>query len=77
MSFKLPDDCNILQAEVSAIKRAVKWLRYHKIYGKDIVIGTDSRSAIKVLTDVFTTSNLVHECRTSLNEIARTRGMSR
>lgn len=32
-----------------SIPRTVKWLRYHKILGKDIVIITDSRSALKSL----------------------------
>lgn len=49
MSFILPDNCNILQVEISA----VKLLRYQKIYGEDIVFVT----AIKSLTNVFTTSN--------------------
>ena len=70
MRFRLPDDCNILQAEIMAILRAVKWLRYHKIYGRDIMIITDSKTAIKSLMDVYTTSELVHECRTSLNGMA-------
>ena len=71
MLFRLPDDCNILQAEIMAILRAVKWLRYHKIYGRDIMIITDSKTAIKSLMYVYTTSELVHECRTSLNAMAR------
>ena len=28
ISFRLPDHCSILQAEISAIKRAVNWLMY-------------------------------------------------
>lgn len=44
----------------------VKLLRFHKIYGKDIIIVIARRSGIKSLIDVFNTSNLVHEYRTSL-----------
>lgn len=36
--------------------RAAKWLRYYKIYGKDIAIFIDSQS----LTDVYTTLNVGH-----------------
>lgn len=39
----------------------MNWLRYHKIYGKDIAIVIDSRSA---------TNDLFHKCRTSLNDMA-------
>lgn len=42
----------------------VKWLRYHLIYGKDIVIVTDNRFA------KYTTSDPVHEYQKSVNEIA-------
>lgn len=44
MCFRLSDECNILQSEISAINRAVKWLRYYKIYSKDNVIATDSKA---------------------------------
>lgn len=67
--FKLPDDCNLQQAEKSTIKRTVKWLDYHMIYGKEFVIVTDSRSAIMSIIDVFTTSNLAHEYWISLKEM--------
>ena len=36
---------------------------------------TDSKTAIKSL-DVYTTSDLVHECRTSLNAMAAMAGQS-
>lgn len=58
MSSKFPNDCNIQQAEIPA-KKAVKW--YHKIYWKDIVITTNSRSTKKSLIDVLTTSNFTNE----------------
>lgn len=69
MSFKLLDDCNILQDEISAMK-PMKLLRYHKIYVEDIVVVTDTRSAIKSISNVITISNLLHECQTSLSEMA-------
>ncbi|KAI8116739.1 Retrovirus-related Pol polyprotein from transposon 297 [Lucilia cuprina] len=71
ISFRLNDECSILQAEISAIRRAVNWLRYYRISNRDIRIYTDSQAAIKSLTGVFSTSKIVHECRTSLNEMAR------
>lgn len=70
MSFKPPDDCNLLLAKISAIKKAVKWLRCHKKCGKDTVIVTDSRSKIIFLTNMFTKLNLIHECWTYRNEMA-------
>ncbi|KAI8119285.1 hypothetical protein CVS40_9192 [Lucilia cuprina] len=58
ISFRLNDECTILQEEISAIK-------------KDIRIYTDSQAAIKSLTGVYSASKLVQECRESLNEMAR------
>lgn len=64
MNFQFSEDCNIFRAEISVISITVNCLRYHKIYGKGITIVTDSRSITKSLTD------LVHKCRTTLNEMA-------
>ncbi|GBP10749.1 hypothetical protein EVAR_72782_1 [Eumeta japonica] len=71
MCFRLPDGCSILQAEISAIRRAAKWLTFHRIFDFDILIITDSQAAIKSLTWMYTTSSLVQECLESLNEMAR------
>ena len=51
MCFKLPDECSILQAEIMAILRAVKWLRYHKIYGN--IADSLARSGAAEHTDIF------------------------
>ena len=71
VSFRLPDGCSILQAELSAIKRATNWLTYYRISDRNIRIVTDSQPAIKSLIGVYSTSTLVHECRASLNGMAR------
>ncbi|GBP12692.1 hypothetical protein EVAR_74051_1 [Eumeta japonica] len=71
MCFRLTDGCSVLQAEISAIRRAAKWLMFHRIFEFDILIVTDSQAAIKSLTGMYTTSSLVQECRASLNEMAR------
>lgn len=70
ISFRLPDGCSVLQAEISAIKKAAKWLAYYRIRSEDIRIVTDSQAAIRSLTGVYTTSGLVRECQSSLNEVA-------
>ena len=44
---------------------------YYRIFGVNIQICTDSQPAIKSLSGVLSTSRLVNECRTSLNEMAR------
>lgn len=56
---------------VTAFTRTANWLRYYKIYNKDIAMFIDSSSSVlvKSLKDVYTTLNLVHEYRTSLNEM--------
>lgn len=66
ISFKLPYDFNILQAKISPFKRAVKWLLYLKIFAEDNIVNITDNS----LVDIFSTSNLVHEFRASLNEMA-------
>lgn len=53
MNFRFPHEYIILQAEKSGINKAKKWLRYHKIYGKNIVIATDSKVALKSLMYVY------------------------
>lgn len=60
LNFQFSEDCNI---EISIINRTENWLRYHKIYGKDMTIVTESISVIKSVTD------LVHKCRASVIEI--------
>ena len=70
LSFRLPDNCSVFQAEVMAIKHTADWLLYNEIFGKNIYIFTDSQAAIHSLGGVSWTSKLVNECRLSLNEIA-------
>ncbi|GBP98419.1 hypothetical protein EVAR_72004_1 [Eumeta japonica] len=65
------DGCSVLQAEISTIRRAAKYLMFHRIFEFDILIETDSQAAIKSLTGMYTTSILVQECRASLNEMVR------
>ncbi|GBP10771.1 hypothetical protein EVAR_74178_1 [Eumeta japonica] len=71
MCFKLPDGCSILQAEISAIRRAAKWLMFYRIFDFNILIITDSQAATKSLTGMYTISGFVQEFRSSLNEMAR------
>lgn len=54
-------------AEISPINKVVKWFRHIKINAKDIVITIENKAAIISHMNVYTTSNLVHECRTTLN----------
>ena len=46
-------------------------MKYYRLFGVNIRICTDSKPAIKSLSGVYSTSRLVHECRVSLNEMAR------
>lgn len=53
------------------IKRAVNCLMFYRIYRVDILINSDSQTALKSIKGVYTTSNLVLDCWASLNEMAR------
>ena len=70
ISYRLPDQCSVFQAEVKAIHCTAKWLLDHEIFGENIYIFSDSQAAIKSLAGVSSTSILVNECRKSLDEIA-------
>ena len=61
MCFKLPKECSILQAEIMAILKAVKWLRYHKIYGKDIMLITHIKTAIKSIGTGTCNGNIISQ----------------
>ncbi|GBP01894.1 hypothetical protein EVAR_71713_1 [Eumeta japonica] len=64
--IKLPDGCGILQAEISAIRRAAKWLTFHRIFDINILIITDSLAAIKSLTGMYTASSLARHTNVTL-----------
>ncbi|GBP00076.1 hypothetical protein EVAR_91121_1 [Eumeta japonica] len=63
MCFRLTDGCSVLQAEISAIRRAAKWLMFYRILGTDILIITDSQAAIKS----------VWRCHTPIGRVPRWR----
>ncbi|GBP08348.1 hypothetical protein EVAR_73545_1 [Eumeta japonica] len=70
MCFILPNDCSILQAEISVVRRAVKLLTSYRIFDYDILIATGSQAAIKTLTGMYFTSSLDQEHLASINEMA-------
>lgn len=68
MKFRLQNQCGTIQVK---IKTAAIWLRYYRIYSIDIQICTDSKAAMKFLTDVYTAPRFVHEYSASFDEIIR------
>ncbi|GBP92549.1 hypothetical protein EVAR_68003_1 [Eumeta japonica] len=68
----LPDGYTILQAEVSAVNRASRWLTFYSSFGYDILIITDSQATIKSVTGMYVSiSSLAQECQAHLNKRER------
>ena len=66
--FKLPDYCNVFQAELSAIRDACDYLSTEE--NKDIIIWTDSYSSIQALSTHTIKSKTALECYSAVNHIA-------
>ena len=69
LSYRLPIQCSVFQAEVMAIKEALSWLKENIISCKDIRIFSDSQASLKSLASVSTNSRTVHDCQSSLKEM--------
>lgn len=68
-SLKLKRGCNILQAELKAIKRAAELVRGTDETMRDITIYTDSQAALRTLSSTTVRSKLVMSCREALSWI--------
>ena len=67
-SAKLPDCCTVYQAELAAIRSAAEALSIYD--NKDIIILTDSRSALQSLNTTTLNSKTAIECHGALNGLA-------
>ena len=67
-SAKLPDCCTVYQAELAAISSAAEAMSIYD--NKDIIILTDSRSALQSLNTTTLNSKTAIECHGALNGLA-------
>lgn len=69
-SYRLPDECSVFQAELTAVFQAALLVAVSDESNKDITIYTDSQAAIKALESPVTNSKLVQLCKDKLKEIS-------
>ena len=68
-SARLPSFCTVYQAELSAITAAVNQLQSIGVKDKEIIILSDSRSAIQTLNNRLIKSNTALQCHRALNAL--------
>ncbi|XP_043062752.1 uncharacterized protein LOC122319487 [Drosophila yakuba] len=71
ISFRLPDNCSVFQAEVAAIREALKHLKALKPESSHVSIFSDSQAAIKSIASISSHSKTVSNCRSSLHEMTQ------
>ena len=69
-SMALPDHCSVFQAEVSAIKVAVKITVDKNAHRQKITILSDNKAAIEALDSRVINSKMVNDCRRYLYEMS-------
>ena len=66
VSYRLPDNCSVFQAEILAIIKAAEIIEWNIEVGQVVTIYVDSQAALKALTGHSVKSRLVSECKESL-----------
>ena len=66
-SYKIPDNCTVFQAELTAIKVTCEYLYDHS--NKHIIIWTDNLSSIQAVTALNIKSRTIRDCYDALNKL--------
>ena len=71
-SYQLQPETSVFQAEIMAINKAIDTLDDKNVNGKDIIIFTDSQSALGAIDKHKTNSKIVYETINKLNKLGKT-----
>ncbi|XP_037826889.1 uncharacterized protein LOC119614856 [Lucilia sericata] len=71
VSYRLPDECSVFQAEILAIWKSVDIIKTHITRGSEVTIYVDSQAALKALQCKTLHSSLVNSCKRDLEGLVR------